>query len=248
MNAWFFKAHEIAARVQRPAGAPALAAKASDTKGSLYIYELIGEDWWTGGGVTAKKVADALAGMAGVKTLDIFINSVGGDVFEAKAIFENLKRFSAEKVVHVDGLCASAASLVAMAGDRIITAPAGTWMVHEASAGAWGRAEDLRAMADLLDMQNQDMAKTYAARTKGEVAAMLELMSAETWMDATKAKELGFTDEIAREEDDPAQTAAAAAKSPLVAVASRTQERIRAIRQERRLNELTGRRLVQRAK
>lgn len=239
VNRPFARAHEIAARhrAQRPAPKQlfsralqnALDETAPSSRGSLYIYEVIGEDWWTGGGVTGKSVVEALSALKGVKTLDVFINSEGGDVFEAKAIHENLKRFDAEKVVHIDGIAASAATFIAMAGDTIITAPAATWMIHEAWSIALGRADDMRSMADVLDLQNRSIAETYAERTGKPVDEMLALMAAETWMSAQEAKDLGFTDEIAREDEDTSAAAAASAKSNLVAAAARTQDRIKSI-------------------
>lgn len=214
-------------------GYSSLPANKADTVGELFIYEQIGFDCWTGEGVTGKSVADALAEMKGVKTLNVFINSEGGDVFEAKAIYSQLKRFDAQKVMHIDGIAASAATFIAMAGDRIITSPVATWMVHQAWSGAMGRAEDMRAMADLLDIENQTIAETYAARTKGDVAAMLALMAAPpdgTWMNAAKALELRFTDEIAADEDDEEpQASAAAAKSKVAGALALTQSRLKSM-------------------
>lgn len=239
----FSKAYEIAAKHRQERFANAvvpLFAKKADTAGDLWVYDVIGEDWWTGAGVTAKKVVDALAELKGIKTLNIFINSPGGDVFEAKAILTNLLRFEAEKVVHVDGIAASAATFIAMAGDRIITAPHATWMVHEASAMAFGRAEDMRAMADVLDQQNRDLAETYAKQTGKTVDEMLQVMADETWMGAQEALDAGFTDEIA-EPDEDEQAPEEAKASALVAAAVSTAERIQAARERRRIEQLSNR-------
>lgn len=237
----FEKAHRIAARHRELVGKQPLFAKKSEDRGVVRIYEVIGEDWWTGGGVTAKKIAEALDALKGVKALDIFINSEGGDVFEAKAIYTSFLRFSGEKVVHVDGIAASAASFIAMAGDRIVTSPAATWMIHEARAIAMGRAQDMRAMGDLLDMENRTIADTYATRTKGDVDEILGWMNAETWMNAEEAKKRGFTDEIAEygdEDEADEKKAAAAAVTPIVALESQTRERSRLARQEHRIQTL----------
>jgi ATP-dependent Clp protease protease subunit len=234
MNRPFAKAHDIANKFRAAAGKkPSLFAKASEEKGQLYVYEAIGYDWWTGGGITGKSVADALTQMKGVKTLDIFINSEGGDVFEAKAIFAQLKRFDAEKTVYVDGIAASAATFIAMAGDKIVTAPAATWMVHDVWSLAMGNSGDMRSMADLLDLESNAIAETYAARTGKTAADMRDLMLKETWMSAKDALEQGFTDEIATYGDDEADagdesTAAAAKVSPILKAAALTQERLRA--------------------
>lgn len=249
----FTKAFEIAAefRAKKLATLPEtdgdkpfpLFVKKSDAEGELWIYEVIGEDWWTGGGVTAKSVVEALAAMKGVKTLNIFINSPGGDVFEAKAILTNLERFDAEIVVNIDGIAASAATFIAMAGDRIVTAPHGTWMVHEASAFAYGRAEDMRAMADVLDQQNRDLAEKYAKQTGKTVDEMLQVMADETWMSAQEALDQGFTDEISQLEpvEETTTASAIAAKAPALAAALATDERVRSARQARRLEQLSAR-------
>jgi ATP-dependent Clp protease protease subunit len=200
----------------------------AELTGELFIYEQIGFDCWTGEGVTGKGVADALAAMKGVKKLNVFINSEGGDVFEAKTIYTQLKRFDAEKVVHIDGIAASAATFIAMAGDKIITSPVATWMVHEAWTGAMGRSQDMRAIADLLDLENQTIAETYAARTGKTAEEMKALMSAPpdgTWMNAATALEHGFTDEIG-EAADPAEETTNTARSKVAGALAMTQARL----------------------
>lgn len=202
--------------------------------GELYIYEPIGWDCWTDSGITGESVREALAAMQGVKTLNIFVNCEGGDVFEAKAIFSQLKRFDAEKVVHIDGIAASAATFIAMAGDKIITSPIATWMVHEAWSAAMGRAMDMRAMADLLELENNTIAETYARRTGKTPAEMLALMSAPpdgTWMNAAKALELGFTDEVLEEEPDEPETEEAqnSVRSPLFNAIELTKARLKGL-------------------
>lgn len=204
------RARQLAARHKQATGQASFRAEVSGGRASLYIYDVIGEDWWTGGGVTAKAVQQAIDGMKGASALDIYINSPGGDIFEGKAIYAQLRRFSGEKVVHVDGIAASAASFIAMAGDRIITAPAATWMIHEVWSGVVGRASDMRATADVLDMENVTFAETYAKRTGQSVEDVRGWMAAETWMSAADAKARGFTDEIAEApaSDDGADVAA----------------------------------------
>ena len=244
----FLKAQAIAAKFRNlksfpsskatdlgPAKLGRVSAKA-DTAGELFIYEQIGFDCWTGEGVTGKSVAAALAELKGCKVLNVFVNSEGGDVFEAKAIYSQLMRFkdNAEVVIHIDGIAASAATFIAMAGSKIITSPVATWMVHQEWSGAMGRAEDMRAMADLLDIENETIAATYAARTKGPVEKMRALMAAPpdgTWMNAQAALEHGFTDEIAAEEDDEdaQDSAQASAGSPVSSALAMTQRRIKTL-------------------
>jgi ATP-dependent Clp protease, protease subunit len=204
------RARHTAARHSQKTGRHSFCAEVVSGRGRLYIYESIGEDWWTGGGVTAKSVQQALDAMKGATALDIYINSPGGDIYEAKAILAQLQRFSGEKVVHVDGIAASAATYVAMAGDRIITARDATWMIHEVWTIAMGNAGALRETADLLDKENGVYAERYASRTKQSVDDVRAWMAAETWMTAAEAKARGFTDEISEGEtsDNGADVAA----------------------------------------
>jgi ATP-dependent Clp protease protease subunit len=222
------KCHSIAEKFRalkgfKPGSLFAKEGGAKAGEGSLYIYQQIGMDWWTGDGITADSVRQALEQLKGVKTLNIYINSEGGDVFEAKAIYTQLQRFDAEKVVHIDGLAASAATFVAMAGDRIITSDVGTWMIHEAWGGVLGRATEMRAYADVLEMINDDIANLYAKQTGKSTEECLKLMAAETWMNAAQALELGLTDEVASPEMEEADAKAAAKTQRVVALAASTQ-------------------------
>jgi ATP-dependent Clp protease protease subunit len=228
-------------------------AKKKDSSGELYIYEMIGASFW-GGGITEKDVADQLGKLKGVGTLDVYINSEGGDVFTGKAIYNLLKRFEAKKTVYIDGLAASAASFIAMAGDKIVTAENATWMIHEAWGGAMGSAADMRALADVLDGENKAIAGIYAAHT-GQPAASFwtrpppsagdpnpiatGLMAAESWMNAEEALALKLTDEIQKNAPpagpEAAQADALAQQIPAFQIAKETQARIAAVRNNRLL-------------
>lgn len=212
---WLQMALQLAARHQQASGRSGFSAEADGQRGKLYLYEAIGEDFWTGGGITGKSVVEAIEKLkvAGAKALDVFINSPGGDIWEAKAIYAAIRRFDGERVMHVDGIAASAATFIAMAGDQIITQPWGTWMIHEVRGFAWGRAQEMRDTAAVLDQENGTFAETYAKRTGQTVADVLGWMNAETWMNAAQAKERGFTDEIAEETDDEGEALAAALRS-----------------------------------
>jgi ATP-dependent Clp protease protease subunit len=112
----------------------------------IYLYDVIGG--WLGG-VTPQMVSDALKDAGKVETINLRINSPGGDVFDGVAIYNQLKRHPAQKVVDIDGLCGSIATIIAMAGDRVRMAQNAMFMVHEPSSWADGNAEDMRKKASL---------------------------------------------------------------------------------------------------
>jgi ATP-dependent Clp protease, protease subunit len=198
-------------------------SKKKDDTGDLLIYDAIGEDMWTGGGVTPKGVAEQLKNLSGVKTLNIYINSPGGSVFDGEAIYNQLRRFEAKKNVIVDGLAASAASFIAMAGDKITMGHGSQMMIHRAMGGAYGFESDLRAVADVLGMLSGTIADIYAKRTGKPQAEILALMDAETWMDPQKALELGFADEaLVDEPSDEPKPRVAAQAPPVVAAIEQT--------------------------
>jgi ATP-dependent Clp protease protease subunit len=191
------------------------AAKKSATEGELLIYDVIGEDFWTGAGVTAPDVAAKLEELKGVSRLNIYINSPGGDLFTGKTVFNQLARFQAEKVVHVDGIAASAASLIAMAGDRIVTEEGGTWLIHEVAMwGTRGRgtAADHEKAAAELRVETQSILGIYEKRTKTPSANLAALMVEDRIIGAAEAKGFGLTDEISEVEE---QRAAAKAAAPV---------------------------------
>lgn len=232
MNSALAKAQGIANkfRTERAAaGVPAkgIVAKRAESNGRLYIYSEIGGGYFNEG-VTAAGVQAALAELSGVTSLDIYVNCEGGDVFEAKAIYSQLKRFPAQKTVYIDGIAASAATFLVMAADRIVIASLATFMIHEAHAIAMGEATDFRAMADLLDLQCADLAQIYAVKTGKTPAEMRALMAAETWMSAQQALDAGFVDEVT-DGTSAASTNNSSKVSPLAAAAARTQELIASI-------------------
>jgi ATP-dependent Clp protease protease subunit len=167
-----------------------IVARSSDAA-EMYLYGPIGESFFSDG-VSAKQVANDLKKIGNVKTLDVRINSEGGDVFDGKAIYSLLTENKAKVRVHIDGLAASAASFIAMAGDEINISEGGFVMIHDAYAGVQGRAADMRQMADLLDSVNGTIVDVYAARTKQDKGKIREWMSAETWFTGADAVKNGF--------------------------------------------------------
>jgi ATP-dependent protease ClpP protease subunit len=162
---------------------------------SISVYDAIGYDYWTGQGVTASRIAAALRGM-GAGPVTVNVNSPGGDMFEGLAIYNLLREHDGEVTVKVLGLAASAASIIAMAGDKVQIARAGFLMIHNAWVMAIGNRLDLIEVANTLKPFDDAMAGIYAARTGQDVKAMAKLMDAETWIGGEAAIEDGFADEL----------------------------------------------------
>jgi len=171
------------------------AAADSDADRTISIYDVIGQDYWSGEGVTAKRVASALRSM-GKGPVTVNVNSPGGDMFEGLAIYNLLREHSGEVTVKVLGLAASAASVIAMAGDTVQIARAGFLMIHNAWVMAIGNRNDLEEVAATLKPFDDAMASVYAARTGQDVKAMAKLMDAETWIGGEAAVADGFADEL----------------------------------------------------
>jgi ATP-dependent Clp protease protease subunit len=171
------------------------AAEKKDEDRSISVYDVIGHDYWTGEGVTAKRIAGALRAM-GKGPVTVNINSPGGDMFEGLAIYNLLREHEGEVTVKVLGLAASAASIIAMAGDTVQIARAGFLMIHNAWVLAIGNRNDLRETADMLEPFDRAMADIYAARTGMEFKAVAKLMDKESWIGGADAIEDGFADEL----------------------------------------------------
>lgn len=160
----------------------------------LYIYDDIGPDWL--GMVSATLVRDELARFGKAEEINVRINSPGGDVFEAAAIYNLLQRHSARIMVDVDGLAASAASYIAMAGDEIRVAANAMMMVHFAWSIVAGNKSELRSAAEVLDRIDDTLIDVYSARTGSSKTRIKSMLEAETWLTASEAVSRGFADEI----------------------------------------------------
>lgn len=171
------------------------AAASDEDDRTISIYDVIGYDYWTGEGVTAKRIAGALRSL-GKGPVTVNMNSPGGDMFEGLAIYNLLREHPGEVTVKVLGLAASSASVIAMSGDNVQIARAGFLMVHNCWVLAIGNRHDLRDMADTLEPFDKAMADIYAARTGGDIKAMSKLMDAETWIGGSDAIDKGFADEL----------------------------------------------------
>ncbi len=146
--------------------------------------------------MTPKQFREDLAALGDIKELRIFINSGGGDVFASQAIYSILRRAAPKVVVYVDGLAASGASLVAMAGDVIRMPINSMMMIHNPWTFLAGDAPYLRKVADDLDKAREGMIAVYAEQTGMKAEEIIPLLDAETWMTAQEAVDMGFADEI----------------------------------------------------
>lgn len=162
-------------------------------RGEIYLYGIIGADWF-GDGVTAKQFSEDMKALKGVKDIDLRINSEGGSVFDGKTMYSLLRDHGARITVHVDGLAASAASFIAMAGDEIRIAEGAFIMIHNARGGAYGEPEDIRRYADMVEQVNDTIVETYVKRTGRERDEIAAWMDAETWFAGPDAVKNGFAD------------------------------------------------------
>lgn len=163
---------------------------AEEDSAELYIYDAI---YWFG--VDVNELVDQLQ-RTRAGTLHVRINSPGGDVFDGVAIYNALVRHAARVVVHVDGLAASIASVIAMAGDEIRMHEGSMMMIHDPWMLAIGPASEMRAAADLLEKVGRSISGIYEKRTGLSRDEISELMAAETWMDPEEAREKGFADQL----------------------------------------------------
>lgn len=171
--------------------------KAKDDKtGELLIYGEIASSTWWGDEVTPKQFKEELDALGDIETLNVFINSPGGDVFAGQAIYSIIKRCNAQVNVYVDGLAASVASLVAMAGDTVIMPANAMMMIHNPWTWGAGNASEFRKLADDLDKVRDSMVTAYESRSALTKDEIIELLDAETWLGAEDCKEYGFCDEI----------------------------------------------------
>lgn len=163
----------------------------SDESAEVLIYDEIG--FW---GVTAAEFVRDLEALGDVDRITVRINSPGGDVFDGITIYNALRRHAADIEVRIDGLAASAASFIAMAGDPVIMPENAMLMIHEPFGIALGGAGDMRAMAEALDRIGTSIVSMYAAKAALDRAEIAQMMADETWISAAEAVEAGFADEM----------------------------------------------------
>lgn len=164
-------------------------------RAEIRVYGRIGEGFFSEG-VTAKSVREQLDEAGDVTDIDVLVNSPGGNVWDGLAIANILATHPAEVHAQVDGLAASAASIITSAADFVTMGKGAMMMVHSPWALFTGNAEDLRKMADTLDKVESGMLDIYEGRTEMARDELLALLRAETWMTAQEAVEMGFADDV----------------------------------------------------
>ncbi|KOY81845.1 MULTISPECIES: head maturation protease, ClpP-related [Bacillaceae] len=166
----------------------------SDEERTLYLNGVISEETWWGDEVTPKIFKDEL--LAGIGDITVWINSPGGDVFAAAQIYNMLMEYTGKVNVKIDGLAASAASVIAMAGGDVYMSPVSMLMIHNPSTIAIGDSEEMLRAKALLDEVKESIINAYELKTGLSRTKLSHLMDAESWMNANKAIELGFADKI----------------------------------------------------
>ena len=166
----------------------------SDEGRTLYLNGVISEETWWGDEVTPKMFKDEL--LAGTGDITVWINSPGGDVFAAAQIYNMLMDYTGKVTVKIDGLAASAASVIAMAGGDVYMSPVSMIMIHNPSTIAIGDSEEMLRAKALLDEVKESIINAYELKTGLSRTKLSNLMDAESWMNANKAIELGFADKI----------------------------------------------------
>lgn len=159
----------------------------------ITIYGDIGESWW-GDSISAKDVERELKNLT-ASTIDVHINSYGGDVFDGIAIYNQLKNHEAEVTIHIDGVAASAASIIAMAGDRINMNTGSMLMIHEGSTFAYGNKGDIKKALNALEGIDKSIVNIYMDRYKGEREEIENMLVNETWFTSDEAVVAGLADE-----------------------------------------------------
>ena len=163
---------------------------------TLRLFDPIDSDgeWW---GMSAKEFAATLDALPShIATIQLMINSPGGDAFDGVAMVNVLRAHQARTVAVVQGIAASAASFIATAADELIMAPNSTLMIHDAWGLCVGNADDMLSMGAVLDQLSNNIADIYAAKTGKPTDEMRTLMRAETWFTATEAVAAGLADSV----------------------------------------------------
>jgi ATP-dependent protease ClpP protease subunit len=166
---------------------------ANGDRATVDLYGVIGDEY---GGITADQFRKEVAAIPSKTPIDVHIHSDGGSFFDGVAMHSQLRQRTGEVNVIVDGIAASAASLVAMAGKTITMAKHSWMMIHEANGALHGRASDFRAAAERLEATNREIVSIYAGRWKGTEDELRAALDAETWLNAEQSVAIGLADSV----------------------------------------------------
>lgn len=171
-----------------------------DMERTLFLNGMISDETWYGDEVTPQLFKDELN--AGNGNITVWINSPGGDVFAAAQIYNMLRDYKGSVTVKIDGIAASAASVIAMAGDKVCVSPVAMMMIHNPATMAMGEAKDMQKAIDMLNEVKESILNAYEFKTGLTRARLSHMMDDETWFNAKKAVELGFADKILFDSDE----------------------------------------------
>ncbi len=160
----------------------------------LFLDGAIAEDSWYDDDVTPKMFRDEL--MSGSGDIEVWINSPGGDCVAASQIYSMLMDYKGSVTVKIDGIAASAASVIAMAGTKVLMAPTALMMIHDPLTIAWGNAKEMQRTIQMLDEVKESIINAYELKTGLSRTKISHMMDEETWISANKAVELGFADAV----------------------------------------------------
>jgi ATP-dependent Clp protease, protease subunit len=169
-----------------------------DNTRTLFLDGVIAEESWWDDEVTPRAFRDELN--AGKGDVTIFINSPGGDCVAASQIYTMLMEYKGNITVKIDGMAASAASVIAMAGTQVLMSPTSLMMIHNPLTLAIGDSDEMRKTIEMLDEFKESIINAYELKTGQSRVKLSHLMDAETWMNANKAIELGFADGVLEDE------------------------------------------------
>ena len=167
---------------------------------TLFLNGTIAEESWFDDDVTPQLFKDEL--MSGSGNITVWINSPGGDCVAAAQIYNMLMDYKGDVTVKIDGIAASAASVIAMAGTKVLVSPVSMLMIHNPMTAAFGNSDEMQKAIEMLGSVKDSIINAYEIKTGLSRAKLSRLMDAETWMDANKAVELGFADGIMSRADE----------------------------------------------
>lgn len=215
-------------------------------RGTMRLYGAVGAGMFADDGdcITAKAVASELDRLRadGVKAIDVYLSSDGGSVNEGLSVHDQIKRFPGDVTMHVDGRAISIASVIALAGKRLVMPRSALMMIHAPFILALGNAAELRKRAADLDVMADAMAGIYSAKSGLSRERVQQIMDAETWLTAEEAKSLGFADEVTGD------AARAEARSDILDLYKNTPAMLRNLGAEAALARLEGLHMRQRMK